>query len=43
MIYYGYATVIEKDRCYYNVTLEGELSDLYDWCLENGTVPEDEE
>lgn len=43
MIYYGYATVIEKDRCYYNVTLDGELSDLYDWCLENGTVPEDEE
>ena len=43
MIYYGYASVFEKDRCYYTLSLEGELSDLYDWCLENGTVPEDEE
>ena len=42
MIYYGYASVFEKDRCYYTVSLEGELDDLYSWCLENGRVPEEE-
>ena len=43
MIYYGFASVFEKDRCYYSVELEGELSKLYDYCAENGTVPETEE
>ena len=43
MIYYGYASVFERDRCYYTVELEGELSELYDWCEENGKVPETEE
>ncbi|MBQ2730309.1 MAG: hypothetical protein IJF69_05995 [Clostridia bacterium] len=43
MIYYGYVDVFEKDRCYYDVTLDGELDELYDWCCENGTVPAVEE
>ena len=43
MIYYGYASVIEKDRRYYNVTLDSDLDSLYNYCKENGTVPETEE
>ncbi len=43
MIYYGYASVVEKDRRYYNVTLDSDIDNLYDYCVENGTVPETEE
>ena len=43
MIYYGYASVFEKDRCYFNVTLDEGITKLYNWCRDNGTVPETEE
>lgn len=43
MIYYGFTSVIEKDRCYYSVALDGDFEELYDHCQENGTVPETEE
>ena len=43
MIYYGYASVFEKDRCYFNVTLDEGIAGLYNWCRDNGTVPETEE
>ena len=43
MIYYGYASVFEKDRCYFNVTLDEGIAELYNWCRDNGTVPETEE
>lgn len=36
VIYYGFATILEKDRCYYNVTLDDGLENLLDWCIENG-------
>ena len=38
MIYYGYASVVEKDRCYYVVDLDGDVDSLYGYCEENGTV-----
>lgn len=43
MIYYGFTTVFEKDRCYYSVDLDSDLDSLYDYVEENGTVPETEE
>lgn len=43
VIYYGFATILEKDRCYYNVTLDSGLDDLYNWCVENGTSQADEQ
>ena len=43
MIYYGYAGVLERDRCYYEVELNDGVDSLYDYCSENGTIPETEE
>lgn len=43
VIYYGFAGITEKDRCYYSVELESELSELCDWCIDHGTVPEEKE
>lgn len=42
MIYYGFISVFEKDRYYYEVSLDEGFESLYNWCLENGTVPETE-
>ena len=43
MVYYGYASVLEKDRRYFTVDLEEELSKLCDYVEENGKVLVDEE
>lgn len=42
MIYYGKTSVLEKDRAYYTVALDGSLESLYDFCSETGTAPETE-
>ena len=42
MVYYGYAGVLEKDRRYYTVDLEEELTKLCDYVFENGKVIEEE-
>ena len=42
MVYYGYAGVLEKDRRYYTVDLEDELTKLCDYVSENGKVIEEE-
>ncbi len=43
MIYYGYASVFEKDRRYFNVDLNSDLDNLYNYIEENGKVLVDEE
>lgn len=43
MVYYGYASVLEKDRRYFSVDLDSELEDLYDYIEENGKVLEEED
>ncbi len=42
MIYYGYCGVFEKDRLYYNVTLDTGLDPLVEYVKENGVVIEDD-
>lgn len=42
MIYYGFISVFEKDRYYYEFSLDEGFENLYNWCKENGTVPETE-
>ncbi len=42
MIYYGKTSVLEKDRAYYTVALDGSLESLYEFCSETGTAPETE-
>ncbi len=36
MIYYGYASVVERDRCYYTAELENELSAIEKYTDKNG-------
>ena len=43
VIYYGFAGILEKDRCYYKVALDSDISELYDYCKQNGTALEAEE
>ncbi len=43
MIYYGYCSVLEKDRAYYEITLENGLESLYNYAKENGTEPVSDE
>lgn len=43
MVYYGYASVLEKDRRYFTVDLEENLEKLSDYVTENGKVIEDTE
>lgn len=43
MVYYGYCSVYEKDRRYFEISLDGGLDALYDFAAEHGTEPEEEE
>lgn len=42
MIYYGYCGVFEKDRQYFNVSLDTGLDSLVEYVKENGTVIEND-
>ncbi|MBQ4066675.1 MAG: hypothetical protein IJD22_03405 [Clostridia bacterium] len=36
MIYYGYASVAEKDRCYYSVKLDGSVEEICEYAEKHG-------
>ncbi len=43
MVYYGFCTIFEKDRRYFEISLDGGVDALYNFAKEHGIESEEEE